>query len=71
MAQCADKVTIPGLVPAFSEPTYTIDPLDRCCNNCVFFSPCPFNENGWCGKYPSRSVNTDMCSVCPQFKNSN
>lgn len=59
---------IPGLRSAFEYPTFDISFEDECCNNCIHFAPCSFNENGWCGKYPSQAVNTDMCNCCPEFR---
>lgn len=45
------------------------DEGSRCCNNCIHFSSEPLSDPcGWCGLYPSESVNTDILKVCPKFK---
>ena len=41
----------------------------ECCHNCKHYAPSRFGSpGGWCGKYPSESINTSDPEVCDDFE---
>ena len=41
----------------------------QCCESCAFFFTVPYAcPCGWCAKYPSKQINTDIEHVCPLWE---